>query len=64
MNEEEIRDIQENMNGCMDKYITDSKGWCCELCGGLIEGKCYNKKGYVTHINQCSMSEEVEDEIR
>tara|TARA_R100001530_G_scaffold125308_1_gene93773 strand:+ start:725 stop:955 length:231 start_codon:yes stop_codon:yes gene_type:complete len=37
-----------------DKEIIESKGFCCELCGGLIKGKCYNKNGYITHINQCS----------
>jgi len=30
-----------------------SKGWCCELCGCLIAGKCYNDNGYVTHIDSC-----------
>ena len=34
--------------------IEQSKGWCCELCGALIKGKCINEKGYVTHINNCS----------
>ncbi len=58
MNEEEIRDIQENINGHMDKYIEESNGWCCELCGDLIKGKCYNINGFVTHINQCSMNDE------
>jgi len=34
-----------------------SNGWCCELCGGLIKGECYNSDGYVTHIEDCSTYE-------
>lgn len=33
--------------------IEQSHGWCCELCGALITGKCNNVNGYVTHIDSC-----------
>lgn len=29
--------------------------WCCNLCGGMIKGKCMVfDNGKITHINQCS----------
>jgi hypothetical protein len=31
-----------------------SQNWCCELCGALIKGYCYNNDGKITHIKQCS----------
>ena len=33
--------------------IEKSKGWCCELCGCLIKGKCRNENGHITHIDSC-----------
>lgn len=35
--------------------IEQSKGWCCELCGRLIKGKCENNNGYVTCLNEDCM---------
>ena len=34
---------------CEDTKIEDNKGWCCELCGGLIKGKVMINNGYVIH---------------
>jgi len=33
--------------------IEISKDWCCEKCGMLIKGICFNDNGYVTHIRPC-----------
>ena len=42
--------------------IEISKNWCCELCGGLIKGRCHNHNGYITHINNCSSYNKVEED--
>lgn len=44
---------------CEDTKTEQSKGWCCELCGGLIKGECMNNKGYVIHTwGNCSEGDE------
>lgn len=35
------------------KKIEQSNLYCCELCGVIIIGKCYNDNGKITHIKQC-----------
>ena len=41
--------------------IMKSQGWCCEKCGGLIKGNCWNVEGFVTHTGSCIDEDEAEE---
>lgn len=43
--------------------IEQSQGWCCELCGCMINGLCNNDNGYVTHIDSCILNDDEEEFI-
>ena len=49
--------IYQKIMGLIEKdaepKIIESNGFCCELCGALIKGKCNNTNGKITHIGSC-----------